>query len=106
MVSKLHLVFILTFVRGVYHENKKSRVPFGDWYDTVTGKYEHFIGRSVQGGIYMPIFRKYMEKISDCPQKCEKAKKENGNDFRKKIEEKTSKRYNEDNCWKKLSDLY
>ena len=58
-----------------YLENTKSRVPFGDWYDTVAGKYEHFIGRSVQGGIYMPIFRKYVEKISDYPQKCEKAKK-------------------------------
>lgn len=42
-----------------YLENTKSRIPFGDWYDTVTGKYEHFIGRSVQGGIYMPIFRNY-----------------------------------------------
>lgn len=58
-----------------YLENTKSRVPFGDWYDTVTGKYEHFIGRSVQGGIYMPIFRKYMENISDYLQKCEKDKK-------------------------------
>ena len=44
-----------------YLENTKSRVPFGDWYDTVTGKYEHFIGRSVQGGIYMPIFKKKIE---------------------------------------------
>lgn len=44
-----------------YLENTKSRIPFGDWYDTVTGKYEHFIARSVQGGIYMPIFRRYME---------------------------------------------
>ncbi len=44
-----------------YLENTKTRVPFGDWYDTVSGKYEHFIARSVQGGIYMPIFRKHME---------------------------------------------
>ncbi|MDO4741275.1 MAG: DUF4965 domain-containing protein, partial [Eubacteriales bacterium] len=32
----------------------ESRVAFSDWYDTVTGKYEHFIARSVQGGLYMP----------------------------------------------------
>lgn len=44
-----------------YLENTKTRVPFGDWYNTVTGKYEHFIGRSVQGGIYMPIFKRHME---------------------------------------------
>lgn len=35
----------------------------GDWYDKVTGKYEHFIGRSVQGGIYMPIFRMYLKRL-------------------------------------------
>lgn len=29
-----------------------SRVPFSDWYDTKTGRYEHFIARSVQGGLY------------------------------------------------------
>lgn len=46
-----------------YLENTKSRIPFGDWYDTVTGKYQHFIARSVQGGIYMPIFRKYVENL-------------------------------------------
>lgn len=44
-----------------YLENTKSRIPFGDWYDTVTGKYQQFIARSVQGGIYMPILKKYME---------------------------------------------
>ena len=32
-----------------------SRVPFSDWYDTVTGRYEYFIARSVQGGLYMPL---------------------------------------------------
>jgi len=32
-----------------------SRVAFSDWYDTKTGKYVHFIGRSVQGGVFMPM---------------------------------------------------
>lgn len=45
-----------------YLEQTASRVPFGDWYDSVTGKYEHFIARSVQGGLYMPILRAAMEK--------------------------------------------
>lgn len=43
-----------------YLENTKTRVPFGDWYDSVTGRYEHFIGRSVQGGIYMPMFKRML----------------------------------------------
>ena len=44
-----------------YLENSSSRVPFSDWYDTVTGKYEKFIARSVQGGIYMPLLREMMD---------------------------------------------
>ena len=35
-----------------------SRVGFSDWYDTVDGKYVHFIARSVQGGIFMPMLIK------------------------------------------------
>ena len=35
-----------------------SRYPFSDWYDTVSGSYCHFKGRSVQGGIYMPLLVK------------------------------------------------
>lgn len=38
-----------------YLENTNTRVPFSDWYETVTGDYCHFIARSVQGGIFMPI---------------------------------------------------
>ena len=34
-----------------------SRVPFSDWYDTKTGVYEHFIARSVQGGVFAPMLR-------------------------------------------------
>lgn len=32
-----------------------DRVPFSDWYDTVSGEYCHFKARSVQGGLFMPI---------------------------------------------------
>lgn len=38
-----------------YLENTASRVPFSDWYDTETGNYCGFMGRSVQGGIFMPM---------------------------------------------------
>ena len=38
-----------------YLRESKTRVAFSDWYDTVTGDYVHFIGRSVQGGLYMPF---------------------------------------------------
>ncbi len=34
-----------------------SRVPFSDWYDTKTGQAQHFIARSVQGGVFMPMLR-------------------------------------------------
>ena len=36
-------------------EETTTRVPFSDWYDTKTGLFEYFIGRSVQGGLYMPM---------------------------------------------------
>lgn len=32
-----------------------SRVPFSDWYDTKTGQPQHFVARSVQGGVFMPL---------------------------------------------------
>ncbi len=38
-----------------YLEETPSRFPFSDWYDTGTGAYCHFKGRSVQGGVFMPI---------------------------------------------------
>ena len=37
-----------------------TKVPFSDWYDTKSGRYIHFIARSVQGGLFMPmLFRKF-----------------------------------------------
>lgn len=41
-----------------YAQHTSSRVPFSDWYETVTGEYCHFIARSVQGGIFMPMLLK------------------------------------------------
>lgn len=38
-----------------YLETSSTRIPFSDWYETVTGKFCHFMGRSVQGGIFMPM---------------------------------------------------
>ncbi|MDO4357015.1 MAG: DUF4965 domain-containing protein [Clostridia bacterium] len=45
------------FIAPVVHMLKttESRVPFSDWYDTVSGRYESFIARSVQGGLFMPL---------------------------------------------------
>ena len=35
-----------------------TKVPFSDWFDTKTGAYLHFIARSVQGGLFMPMLHK------------------------------------------------
>ena len=41
-----------------YLKETPTRVPFSDWYDTVTGTSERFIARSVQGGVFMPLLKK------------------------------------------------
>lgn len=41
-----------------YLETTTTRVPFSDWYETVTGECRQFMGRSVQGGIFMPVLMK------------------------------------------------
>ena len=38
-----------------YLRESESRVPFSDYYDTQSGRYEKFIARSVQGGLFMPL---------------------------------------------------
>ncbi|MBR4080580.1 MAG: DUF4965 domain-containing protein, partial [Clostridia bacterium] len=40
---------------ATYLAETTTRVPFSDWYDTVTGRYEHFIARPVQGGLFAPM---------------------------------------------------
>ena len=40
-----------------YLRESSTRVPFSDWYDTKTGRYVHFIARSVQGGVFAPMLR-------------------------------------------------
>ena len=45
------------FIKPIVHylRTTSTRVPFSDWYDTVSGRYQEFIARSVQGGLYMPL---------------------------------------------------
>lgn len=45
-----------------YINETPSRVAISDWYDTKTGKYEHFIGRSVIAGHWMPLFAHKLKK--------------------------------------------
>ncbi len=45
-----------------YLRESGSRVPFSDFYNTVTGYYETFIGRSVQGGCFMPLLMEEWKK--------------------------------------------
>ena len=45
-----------------YLENSPTRVPFSDWYDSETGKSCHFIARSVQGGIFMPLLEQALRR--------------------------------------------
>jgi hypothetical protein len=40
---------------AAYLKETPTKIPFGDWYDTKSGAYCHFIARSVQGGIFMPM---------------------------------------------------
>ena len=50
-----------------YLENSATRVPFSDWYDTETGNYCHFMARSVQGGIFMPLLAQETHRFAAAP---------------------------------------
>ncbi len=45
-----------------YLRQSRSQVPFSDYYNTVTGAYERFIARSVQGGNFMPLLMQRWKK--------------------------------------------
>lgn len=47
----------------LYLAETESRVPFSDWIDSITPKYFKFRNRSVQGGTFMPLLRKYWKEI-------------------------------------------
>ena len=32
-----------------------SRIPFGDWYETDSAKFQHFRARAGVGGVYLPL---------------------------------------------------
>ncbi len=42
-----------------YLEETTTRIPFGDWYMADAGTYCMFKARTVQGGIFMPMFYEY-----------------------------------------------
>ena len=42
-------------------EESSGRVPFADWYETVSGKPHGFQNRTVQGGIFMPLLLRRKE---------------------------------------------
>lgn len=44
-----------------YLSKTPDRVPFSDWYDTVSGHTCGFKNRTVQGGIFMPLLRRQWE---------------------------------------------
>jgi hypothetical protein len=40
---------------AAFLRDSPDRVPFSDWYDTVSAKHYHFQNRTVQGGLFMPL---------------------------------------------------
>lgn len=42
-------------------KNTKSRVPFGDWYETTDGKIHFFRNRTVQGGMFIVLLQKALQ---------------------------------------------
>lgn len=52
--SRRHFDLIVDSVYR-FADETPSRVPFSDWYWTDNSRYIHFIGRSVIGGVFMPM---------------------------------------------------
>jgi len=54
------------FVDGIYNfaDTSRSRVPFSDWYDTVSGQYQSFIARPAIGGVFAILDR---TALKPCP---------------------------------------
>lgn len=48
-----------------YLEETPTRNPFPDWYDTLSAKEVHFHNRTVQGGIFMPMYCKMQKEKSN-----------------------------------------
>jgi hypothetical protein len=48
-------------IKPVYKflQDTPDRLAFSDWYFTSTAKYKAFINRTVQGGLFMPMFKKF-----------------------------------------------
>lgn len=46
-----------------YVNETPTRVPMGDWYDTVTSDYINFRARSVVGGVFIKSLNEYMKSI-------------------------------------------
>jgi hypothetical protein len=47
---------------AAFLEHTQDRVPFSDWYDTVSGLHYHFQNRTVQGGLFMALLADEWEK--------------------------------------------
>ncbi|MBE5761240.1 MAG: DUF4965 domain-containing protein [Clostridiales bacterium] len=58
MADEREVFDALTAPMARFLRESTSRVPFTDFYDTVTGTCEQFIARSVQGGVFMPMLMK------------------------------------------------
>ena len=58
MADEQEVFDALTAPMAKFLRESTSRVPFTDFYDTEEGTCECFIGRSVQGGCFMPLLMK------------------------------------------------
>jgi hypothetical protein len=47
---------------AAFFEHTEDKVPFSDWYDTVSGRHYHFQNRTVQGGFFRMLLADEWEK--------------------------------------------